>query len=78
MKKRLVYIIIRTPSGTQYISYDTLDFFLKLLALYETHLPHTLDPYTLETLGLDDLGGKLKLGNCAVHFRIDPKTKVNL
>lgn len=49
---------------------------LQILALYETHLPHSLDPYTLETLGLDDLNGSLKLGNCAVHYRIDPDTMV--
>uniref|UniRef100_A0A7M5UU79 Uncharacterized protein n=1 Tax=Clytia hemisphaerica TaxID=252671 RepID=A0A7M5UU79_9CNID len=63
-------IIFRNPSNTNAFYWGR-----KILALYETHLPHSLDPYTLETLGLDNLGGNLKLGNCAVHFRIDPHTK---
>lgn len=62
-------LTFRNPSNTNAFYWGG-----KILALYETHLPHALDPYTLETLGLDNLGGQLKLGNCAVHFRIDPVT----
>ena len=34
----------------------------KLLALFEAGQPHALNPKTLETLGLDDLGGLLRPG----------------
>ncbi|NJL84109.1 MAG: Apocarotenoid-15,15'-oxygenase [Chloroflexaceae bacterium] len=45
----------------------------KLLALWEAALPHRLDPQTLETLGLDTLGGILeKTGAFSAHPRFDP------
>ncbi|MBF2099345.1 MAG: carotenoid oxygenase family protein [Gloeomargaritaceae cyanobacterium C42_A2020_066] len=45
----------------------------KLLALWEAAEPHRLDPYTLETLGLDTLEGLLAPGDAfAAHPRIDP------
>ncbi|MEB3173965.1 MAG: carotenoid oxygenase family protein [Cyanobacteriota bacterium] len=45
----------------------------KLLALWEAAQPHRLDPQTLETLGLDDLGGRLSPGQAfSAHPRIDP------
>ncbi len=45
----------------------------KLLALWEGGEPHRLDPYTLETLGLDELGGILSPGKeFAAHYRVDP------
>ncbi len=45
----------------------------KLLALWEAAEPHRLDPYTLETLGLDYLDGVLHQGDSfAAHPRIDP------
>ncbi|PZV13486.1 MAG: Apocarotenoid-15,15'-oxygenase [Leptolyngbya sp.] len=45
----------------------------KLRALWEAAEPHALDPRTLDTLGLDDLGGVLKPGDAfAAHPRIDP------
>jgi len=45
----------------------------KLLALWEAAEPHRLDPQTLDTLGLDDLGGLLQ-GNKAfsAHPWVDP------
>lgn len=43
----------------------------KLLALWEAALPHRLDPQTLDTLGLDNLGGILAPGAAfAAHPRI--------
>jgi all-trans-8'-apo-beta-carotenal 15,15'-oxygenase len=45
----------------------------KLLALWEAAAPHCLDPATLETLGLDDMGGILQPGEAfAAHPWIDP------
>ncbi|ASC73905.1 Apocarotenoid-15,15'-oxygenase [Halomicronema hongdechloris C2206] len=45
----------------------------KLLALWEAAAPHRLDPYTLETLGLDHLDGTLAEGDAfAAHPRFDP------
>ncbi|MGD1900616.1 MAG: carotenoid oxygenase family protein [Geitlerinemataceae cyanobacterium] len=45
----------------------------KLLALWEGSLPHRLQPETLETIGLENLGGLLpKGGSFAAHPRIDP------
>ncbi|MGF1496451.1 MAG: carotenoid oxygenase family protein [Elainellaceae cyanobacterium] len=45
----------------------------KLLALWEAAPPHRLDPATLDTLGLDDLGGVLAGGKAfGAHPWIDP------
>ncbi|MEM9161467.1 MAG: carotenoid oxygenase family protein [Cyanobacteria bacterium P01_F01_bin.4] len=45
----------------------------KLLALWEAAEPHRLDPYTLETQGIDYLNGLLKVGDAfSAHPRIDP------
>lgn len=45
----------------------------KLLALWEAAQPHQLDPHTLETKGLDNLGGILDDGEpFAAHPRFDP------
>jgi len=50
----------------------------KLLALWEAAQPHRLDPETLETLGIDDLGGILEPGEAfAAHPRIDPSSQFN-
>ncbi|MEB3883453.1 carotenoid oxygenase family protein [Lyngbya sp. CCY1209] len=50
----------------------------KLLALWEAAQPHRLDPETLETLGIDDLGGILEPGEAfAAHPRIDPRSQFN-
>ncbi|XP_057315890.1 apocarotenoid-15,15'-oxygenase-like isoform X2 [Hydractinia symbiolongicarpus] len=62
-------LTFRNPSNTNSFYWGG-----KILSLYETHLPHCLDPYSLETLGLDNLNGSLSLGNAGVHFRIDPVT----
>jgi len=40
-------------------------------------VPYCLDPYTLETLGPETMGGALKLGALAAHFRIDADKQVN-
>ena len=45
------------------------------MSCYETGLPHALDPSTLDTLGLDDFNGALKLKSFAAHFRLDAKNK---
>ena len=45
-----------------------------MLITRQQGLPHALDPYTLETIGLDSLNGVLKkIGTFAAHFRIDPQ-----
>ncbi|MFI5015784.1 MAG: carotenoid oxygenase family protein [Hyphomicrobiales bacterium] len=44
----------------------------KLLSLWEGGPPFALDPRTLETLGLDDFGGKVKA--FSAHPKIDPRT----
>ncbi|MGB3239509.1 MAG: carotenoid oxygenase family protein [Geitlerinemataceae cyanobacterium] len=45
----------------------------KLLALWEAALPHSLDPHTLETRGLENLDGVLKDDDgFSAHPRIDP------
>lgn len=82
-------ILYRSPFGTQKpggMLANIFDLRLKnlantsvtywggtLWALWEGGEPHRLDPYTLETLGLDDLGGILSPGKeFAAHYRIDP------
>ncbi|MEN9218680.1 MAG: carotenoid oxygenase family protein [Gloeomargarita sp. DG_2_bins_126] len=46
----------------------------KLLALWEAAQPYRLDPRTLETLGLDDLGGIVPAGQAfSAHPRFDPQ-----
>jgi len=61
----------RNPSNTNVFYWGG-----KLLSCYETGLPHVLDPRTLETLGLDDLGGALTHGTMAAHFRYDSRRDV--
>lgn len=82
-------ILYRSPFGTQKpggVLANMFDLRLKnlantsvvywgdaLWALWEGGEPHRLDPRTLETLGLDDLGGILSPGNeFAAHYRVDP------
>jgi len=48
---------IKNAANTQVISWGG-----KLLSLFESGLPHSLDPDTLETIGEDDLGGTLSKG----------------
>lgn len=46
----------------------------KLLSCWESGLPYSLNPDTLETIGKETLGGALDAANClAAHFRIDSK-----
>lgn len=50
----------------------------KLLALWEAAEPHRLDPYTLETIGLDYLDGILQPGEAfSAHPRVDGDRLVN-
>jgi all-trans-8'-apo-beta-carotenal 15,15'-oxygenase len=50
----------------------------KLLALWEAAEPYRLDPYTLETQGLDYLDGLLEPGDAfAAHPRIDPSCQLD-
>jgi carotenoid cleavage dioxygenase-like enzyme len=46
----------------------------KLLALWEADKPYALDLQTLETLGLDDLGGLDKGLTYSAHYKRDPRT----
>lgn len=50
----------------------------KLLALWEAAQPYRLDPYTLETLGLDNLDGALKNGEAfSAHPWVDPHCEMD-
>ena len=53
-------------------------FFLKVISVYETGLPYSLDPHTLETLGVETFNGALALKSFAAHFRLDMKQEVSL
>ncbi|MDJ0735280.1 MAG: carotenoid oxygenase family protein [Nostocaceae cyanobacterium] len=46
----------------------------KLLALWEGGNPHALNLQTLETYGLDDLGGLEKQASYSAHPKVDPET----
>jgi all-trans-8'-apo-beta-carotenal 15,15'-oxygenase len=60
----------RNPSNTNVFYWAG-----KLLAAYETHMPHSLHPTTFETLGVERFDGALKrVKTFAAHFRVDPKT----
>ncbi len=56
--------------------YPPLPPSLQVVSSYETGLPHTLDPHTLDTLGLDNFNGSLKLKAFAAHFRLDMRNNV--
>ena len=43
----------------------------KILACYETGLPHVLDPATLRTLCAEDFNGLLRMKAFSAHFRYD-------
>ena len=45
--------------------------------MYETGLPYSLDPHTLETLGMETFNGDLMLKAFAAHFRLDMKQEVS-
>ncbi|HEY9698188.1 MAG TPA: carotenoid oxygenase family protein [Trichocoleus sp.] len=50
----------------------------RLLALWEAAEPHRLDPYTLETIGIDYLDGILRPGDAfAAHPCIDPACEMD-
>ena len=63
---RITPLNYRNPSNTNVVYWGG-----KVLSLYETGLPYAMDPRTLHTLGPDNLGGALKLGAMAAHFRYD-------
>ncbi|KAI8470373.1 MAG: carotenoid oxygenase [Monoraphidium minutum] len=45
----------------------------KLLALYESGLPHELDPASLSTVGESTVGGQLETPVLAAHYRVTPR-----
>jgi len=45
----------------------------KVVTTGDRHLPYSLDPRTLDTIGKDNFGGVLKLNDFASRFRIDHK-----
>lgn len=46
----------------------------RLLSLYESSLPHELDPTTLDTLGESTVGGQLETPVLGAHYRIVTRT----
>lgn len=61
------HLRFRNPSNT-----NVMEWGGKVLTFYETSLPHRLDPASLGTIGLDNLGGALRrLPACAAHFHFD-------
>ena len=46
----------------------------RLLALKEDNLPYAMDPDTLETLGVDDLGGQFTAQTFTAHPKVCPDT----
>jgi len=46
----------------------------KLLACKEDSPPYSMDPYTLETSGLEDFNGTLPSVAFTAHPKLDPKT----
>ncbi|PSO58766.1 MAG: Apocarotenoid-15,15'-oxygenase [Cyanobacteria bacterium QH_6_48_35] len=50
----------------------------RLMALWEAAEPHRLDPYTLDTMGIDYLDGILESGDSfAAHPWVDPSSKLD-
>ena len=49
----------------------------QVVSCYETSLPHSLDPFTLDTRGVDTFNGVLKLKVLAAHFRLDVRNMVS-
>lgn len=60
----------KNPANTSVIAVQD-----KLLALWEMGHPHALDPDTLETLGLDNLGILKKNQAFSAHPKLDPQTR---
>ncbi|KAL5459802.1 hypothetical protein EMCRGX_G033178 [Ephydatia muelleri] len=56
----------RNPSNTNVFYWGG-----KIVSCYETGLPHSLDPVTLDTRGVDTFNGALELKVLAAHFRLD-------
>jgi len=70
MKSKLPGQRFKNPSNTNIYFWGG-----KLLSTWESGLPYSLDPATLETHGKETLGGVLKESRClAAHFRYDPST----
>lgn len=51
-------------------------YVLQVVSVYETSLPYSLDPHTLETLGMETFNGALTLKAFAAHFRLDMRAGV--
>ena len=51
---------------------------MQVVSAYETGLPYTLDPYSLDTLGPDTFNGALTLKAFAAHFRMDMEQEVSI
>lgn len=51
----LLDLYLKNPANTHIVPWGD-----KLLALYEAGAPHRIDPYTLDTLGPEDLAGNLQ------------------
>ncbi|KAI5200554.1 hypothetical protein E4T39_05705 [Aureobasidium subglaciale] len=60
---------VRTTSNT-----NVLYFNGKLLACKEDAPPYSMDPVTLETIGLEDFDGQLPSCTFTAHPKVDPKT----
>lgn len=54
---------------------NVIAFADRLLALKEDSLPYALDPLTLETIGVDDLGGQVTSTAFTAHPKMDPQTE---
>lgn len=63
---KLPKIKFRNPSNTNVWHWGD-----RFISTYETSMPYSLDPYTLETIGKDTFNDTLHLKRLGAHFRID-------
>eukprot|EP00743_Colponemidia_sp_Colp-15_P008547 GILK01009302.1.p1 GENE.GILK01009302.1~~GILK01009302.1.p1 ORF type:complete len:586 (-),score=77.87 GILK01009302.1:70-1827(-) len=65
------HVRIKNPSNTNVLHWGTT-----LLSMWERGLPYRLDPFTLETIGVETLDGVLKESGCfSAHYRFDDAQK---
>ena len=69
---RLPKIKFRNPSNTNVWHWGD-----KFISTYETSMPYSLDPFTLETIHNESFNETLKLKRVGAHFRIDTTDKNN-
>ena len=69
---KLPKIRFRNPSNTNVWHWGD-----RLISAYETSIPYALDPYTLKTIGKEDLNKTLRLKRLGAHFRIDTSSPSN-